>query len=663
MNINNFSQKSLIMLKRHALLVLFICYIPHITTQPAWLFIMLLVAIGYQFMADLFDFPAMSLWLRVSVVAACLFLMGGNIFVSGFFIRFLLIFIILKCLEINNARDLKVLILCNFYLIFSALIVTQDLWIVVYLFTAIFANLSLMIKLSAPSVSLSQISSKSGMQLLIVIPLSLILFYLFPRIDPLWKIHSLSKARTGIDEKMDPGSISELFNDDSLVMQITFKKNPTLQGYWREIILSSYNGASWYSSFYLDSSFVVLNQLKSDEAPDLEILLEPNNIKWLLYDSYPVASGQNLIFFPKHGLMHSNKQPVTERFSYSLKVQLEPYHTLNKEEYADAIQLPKNLNPRLSAWAKDQYSRTHNDTKAFIDYLHNYIHEQAFWYTLRPPLLSGDANQMDTFWFDIRKGFCEHYASAVTFILRAAGIPARVILGYHGGKWNPVTQSITIQQYNAHAWVEYWQENLGWQQLDPTSFIAAERVDQVIGSREISMLNQSSYFSISDAPWREKINILADSMRFYTNRWLLFYNQNTQQSILQQVGLGGWAAEALLQASVFCMPLFFFLIGLYYNWQRKRALDPLLYQYHLLQQEFRRFNISTSLSATLVQQCRELVDRLPHHAAIIEPFIDRYEQLRIKPSSNDSLSNKKETLVLFKLFRKFLSKISALGSP
>jgi transglutaminase-like putative cysteine protease len=658
-----FTQKSLIMLKRHALLVLFICFIPHITTQPAWLFIMLSVAIGYQFIADYFALPAMSLWLRVSIVAASLFLIGGNIFVSGFFIRFLLIFIILKCLEINTTRDLKVLILCNFYLIFSALIVTQDLWIVVYLFTAIFANLSLMIKLSAPSVSLSQIGSKSGMQLLIVIPLSLILFYLFPRIDPLWKIHSLSKARTGIDEKMDPGSISELFNDDSLVMQISFKKNPTLQGYWREIILSSYNGASWYPSFYLDSSFAPLIQLKSNEAPDFEILLEPNNIKWLLYDGYPVASGQNLLFSPLHGLIHGNNQPVTERFSYSLKVQLEPYHALNKEEYADAIQLPKNINPRLSAWAKDQFSRTQNDTKAFIGFLHQYIHEQAFWYTLTPPLLSGDVNQMDAFWFDSRKGFCEHYASAVTLILRAAGIPARVILGYHGGKWNPVTQSITIQQYNAHAWVEYWQENLGWQQLDPTSFIASERVDQVIGTREISMLNQSSYFSISEAPWREKINILADSMRFYTNRWLLFYNQNTQQSLLQQVGLGGWAAEALLQAAVVCMPLFFFLIGLYYNWRQKRALDPLLHQYHLLQQEFRRFNISTPLSATLGHQSQQLVNRLPHHAAMIELFIDRYDQLRLKPSLTDNLSNKKETLVLFTQFRKFLSKISELRSP
>src|SRR3990167_5554886 len=102
---------------------------------------------------------------------------------------------------------------------------------------------------------------------------------------------------------------------------------------------------------------------------------------------------------------------------------------------------------------------------------------------------------MDSFWFDTQKGFCEHYASAVTFILRAAGIPARAILGYYGGKWNPITHSITMQQYNAHAWLEYWQEGEGWKLLDPSSFISRNRIDTNIQVRQQEQLDQAYYFN------------------------------------------------------------------------------------------------------------------------------------------------------------------------
>ncbi len=112
----------------------------------------------------------------------------------------------------------------------------------------------------------------------------------------------------------------------------------------------------------------------------------------------------------------------------------------------EATQLPSNINPRLNAWAKNQFANSQQNIQAFIIFLQDYIHQQPFWYTLTPPALdSTNRNQMDSFWFDTKKGYCEYYASAVTYILRAAGIPARVVIGYHGGEWNPITHAITIQ--------------------------------------------------------------------------------------------------------------------------------------------------------------------------------------------------------------------------
>jgi transglutaminase-like putative cysteine protease len=508
-----------------------------------------------------------------------------------------------------------------------------------------------MLKLSAPQASLRQISSRSGQQLLIAIPLSILLFFIFPRINPLWNVPFVTQGRTGFSDRMSPGSIGMLFNDDSVAMQITFNKKPIFDGYWRGLILSYYTGISWYPSWYNYSSFVSLQELNANDAADYEIILEPDQKKWLFYEGYPVAGRPDLVFSPNHGLIRQNQEIIAQRFAYSLTARSAPYHTLTAAEYAEATQLPRNINPRLNAWAKNQFANSHQNIQAFITFLQDYIHQQAFWYTLTPPVLNDNRKQMDSFWFDTQKGYCEYYASAVTYILRAAGIPARVVIGYHGGQWNPITHAITIRQYDAHAWLEYWVNGIGWQQLDPTSFIAFERIDRTIRSRQFDLLYQQDYLSISAMPWQQEISLFLDSARFFAERWFLFYNEDTQQNLLQRVGLGQWKPGQLFQASVACVILFFILLGLSYYWWQRRALDALLFEYHLLQKEFRRFNISTHPSATLKKQCNSLINKAPDLAPILSTFIDRYEQLRLKQSQNDSKENKKETIALFKMLR------------
>jgi transglutaminase-like putative cysteine protease len=612
------SQNSLALLKRHALVVMSICYLPHITTEPSWLFIIFLAAVGYRLLADYFNYPVMPRWMRFALVMACLFLLYGSVHSTGFLIRCLLAFIILKCLELNTVRDIKALILCNFFLIFSALLVVQELWTFLYLLIAILANLSILLSVSAPAATLRQVSSKSSQQLLLVIPLSLMLFYVFPRIEPLWQVPTTSRNYTGFNDKMSFGSISQLFNDDSVVMQIAFKDKPILDGYWRGIILSIYTGDSWNPSWYNNLSFLPLQPFKENETADYEIILEPNQTKWLFYTGYPVASEPKLLFLSSHGLVRQNNDATTQRFSYSLKVQPSPpYHVLNAMEYAEATQLPNDINPRLSAWAKEQFANAHMDVPTFIQFLHDYIHQQSFWYTLKPPTLNADKNQMDRFWFDTQKGFCEHYASAVTFILRAAGIPARVVMGFHSGQWNPISHTILIQRSDAHAWLEYWLANSGWQSLDPTAFIAAERIDQTIRDRQLYLLNEAGL------PWWEQFNFILESVRFFSERWFLFYNQDTQQNLLQSLGLGGWNSGDLLQASIACMVIFILLLGLYYQWRQRQIQDPLVLEYHLLQKEFRRLHISTQASATLKQQCQSLSNQSPELVTMLSAFIHR----------------------------------------
>jgi len=230
-----------------------------------------------------------------------------------------------------------------------------------------------------------------------------------------------------------------------------------------------------------------------------------------------------------------------------------------------------------------------------------------------------------------------------------------VIVGYQGGEWNPLAQYLTIHQNDAHAWVEYWQEGKGWQQIDPTSFVSPERIDQKIKDMKDHRYNEVNYDDSLALSWLQRSKLLFASARFFAERWLLFYNQATQRDLLQKLGLGQWNLSQLLQFAIVCLVVFIILIGFCYHWLLKRSQDPLLVEYHLLQKEFRRFNVPTHMAATLKQQCVALTTKAPTLSPTLAVFLNRYEQLRLHQVTENSKENKKAAVVLFKSLRKTLS--------
>ncbi len=108
----------------------------------------------------------------------------------------------------------------------------------------------------------------------------------------------------------------------------------------------------------------------------------------------------------------------------------------------------------------------------------DWFHREPFFYTLAPPLLGADP--VDGFLFDTRRGFCEHYASAFVVMLRAAGIPARVVTGYQGGTINPSGDYMIVRQSDAHAWAEALVGGQ-WRRFDPTAAVAPSRIQLGLG--------------------------------------------------------------------------------------------------------------------------------------------------------------------------------------
>lgn len=647
--------KTLYPIIRYALLVSLISYLPYCFISPWWLLLFILGAMAYRLIFAYYGcLISVPKSIQLVIIVACLLLLKahyGSIITSNFYIGFLLTFTGLKITEIHNERDLRVLILCNLYLVFSALIVIQELWIIAYLIIAVLINLSLLLRINAPEASLKKIGGTSFKHLLFAIPLSVALFYLFPRIEnPLWQVPNQTQGQLGFSDKMTPGSIAQLFKDDSTAFRVSFKNKPYLNEYWRGLILSYYNGVSWDAGEFYSVPFKSLPQLTSMAAADFEVLLEPHNQKWLFYTQSPVSGDPQLSFSNAYGLINPSKV-ISQRFAYALQVQKPTYSPLDKRSYLRNTQLPIHFNPQLSAWAKENYQRLNRDPEAFIHFIKTYIHQEPFWYTLAPGVVD-TKDQMDAFWFTTRKGYCEHYSSAVTVILRSVGIPSRVVVGYQGGVWNPLARFLDVQQNHAHAWLEYWREGSGWQLFDPTAFIAKERIEQVILEHQNERLTQDRYSDKYSFSWLERSKLMLESARFFAERWLLFYNQDTQSNLLHILGLEQWGMGQLLQASIGCVIVFLILLGLFHYWWQRRDVDTLLSEYHLLQRELRRYKVVINPSSTLQQQCHNLIAQAPGLANTIKIFLFHYEKLRLQSAHAQSKENIKKTIKLLRVFRR-----------
>ncbi|AHE68035.1 transglutaminaseTgpA domain-containing protein [Legionella oakridgensis] len=647
-------------LLRHTLFIMGFCFLPFVNITPWWLTMLAIGVISYRVTANVYHRFLLPKWLHILLVFGVIALLRwyyGSFFSSGFFIGFLMAFFWLKVIEIHRMRDLRMVALACFYVIFTALIIHISLWILLYMILALLAVLSLLLKFERPSASTIQLSRQSASFVLLAIPASTILFFLFPRLtDPLWQVHLPMYGKTGFKENLSPGAISSLFPDDHTVMRVTFKKPmSSFNIYWYGLILNHYNGITWTSQPQAYNDFLPLAHLPSKQEGEYEILLEPHQKLWMFYMREPAAGWPRLRFSPSYGLTSLKEETINQRMTYALTTQNPHYRPLNPKSMQRYLQLPSQGNPKLRAWAiKEKLGK---DPSQFISQILKYIHHEPFWYTLNPKLINTSTHSLDEFWFNTREGYCEHYASSVAFILRAAGIPARVVIGYYGGEWNPLGQYLKVRQKDAHAWLEYWQEGLGWQRLDPTTAIAPQRIDERILQENDTLstaLDWNYYrFKLS---WLETIRLRLETMQFFWERWLLFYNQEQQQSLLQTLGLGHWDWGRLLQLWTASFLLFLFLGSMWLYWQ-KRIQDPLLKEYHRLQHELQRLNIKTTPPATLRQQWQALAHQKPQWRSMIEDHLRRYETLRLQSSDNNSPACRKALQTLFKSLRKTIKKL------
>jgi transglutaminase-like putative cysteine protease len=285
--------------------------------------------------------------------------------------------------------------------------------------------------------------------LLQAIPLMLVLFLLFPRIQgPLWGLpHDAHAGLSGLSDNMSPGSLNSLILSDAVAFRAAFRgRIPEAKAlYWRGPVLWDYDGRTWTAPRFVFNA----NELPSGE-PTIEytVTLEPHNKRWLFALEMPTQRPPRAVATRDMQLLSAT--PVRSRMRYDMSSQLQAAYGAEDGEsiLQRALQLPEGYNPRTLDHAKE-LRRKYRDDRQLVSAVLTDFRNENFVYTLSPPLLGQHA--VDEFLFDTRRGFCEHYASAFTVLMRAVGIPARVVTGYQGGQVNPVGDYVLIRQADAHA--------------------------------------------------------------------------------------------------------------------------------------------------------------------------------------------------------------------
>ena len=420
------------------------------------------------------------------------------------------------------------------------------------------------------------------------LPLLVVLFLFFPRLPPLWSVQlSGNQATTGVSDSMSPGDFANLGQSTELAFRVEFEDNrpPQQELYWRGLVFNDFDGVTWRPSpqqqqwqpssrppAWIENALATIPDAAKSTPATYKIVLEPTQQNWLFGLDYPFSQRQDISITSDFTLLKD--QPVTQQLRYDV-LQFAPMRidpVLSDESRRLNLTLPTEGNPKSKALAQQLFAQSDSDPVRYMAAIERWINQTEFRYTLSPPRLNN--NRIDEFLFDTKAGFCEHYSSSFTFMLRAAGIPARVVAGYQGGELSRGGNVWEVRQKDAHAWTEVWLEGQGWVRMDPTAFVAPERVEQgmdaITQSQGAAMFGDGAGAQISYQQYQmlQTLRRLSDQASYYWQKDVVGYDQDKQadsllkwfniRSIMQQIV---WLAVS----AIIVMSILVFVI-----WQRRR---------------------------------------------------------------------------------------------
>lgn len=609
--------------------------VPHILELPFIVFIAFYIAAGWRYAIEFHHWRRPSRLLLVALTILVVIITWRHYrTIAGREpgTALLIVLLGLKFLEIKTARDYALTLFLCFIVILASFLHNQTLALGIYAAGVVYLAVVILIRFNQPN----NLAARERLRLAAVLyaqalPVMLVIYVLFPRLEgALWATPpDPSAGRTGMPETVRPGDISELTLSYNVAFRATFDAAPPPAAalYWRGRVLWNSDGRAWSADPPVTSHVVAM---PLSPPVRYQITLEPTDQPWLYALDVPIAGPPDSRI--TRDLMLERAQPVRERLIYAATSALRlRAGTLDSNERARALAL-SNISGRTRALA-ERWRTQAADAGAIVRLALDHFRAENFYYTLTPPVLRGDP--VDGFLFDTRRGFCEHYAAAFVTLMRAAGVPSRMVVGYQGGEYNPTGNYLIVRQYDAHAWAEVWHEGSGWLRVDPTAAVAPERVElgldairrlQAQGA-PLGRLTPDAMRRAIALPWLahawRKTRLAWDYANFSWYRWVADYSLDRQRQLLEQWGI---AESAMILMAGLVLVL---LLGYAVLTARARPrLDPAVAAYQKFCRKLARVGLIRAPHEGAGSFAERVVAQRPDLKQIIDSITEQYHRLR-----------------------------------
>jgi transglutaminase-like putative cysteine protease len=474
------------------------------------------------------------------------------------------------------------------------------------------------------SLAWPQLLRRSLRLLASALPMALVLFLLLPRIGPFGMAAGGPGARagTGLSDNLDPGSIATLVDNTSPAARVAFSDDqppPPAERYWRVLVHPHFDGERWQREPEAESGRISSGRAPSP-APgprDQVWLVEPSRFTAVPWSGSGQPLDGNLRPQPNGELRLL--RPALERRSYRLLESSGPLDWPRQPPRLSDLRLPAGRNPQLLALGRQWANLA--DPAARVQAARAWFQSQGFRYDRQPGVMDG-RDGLDRFLFERRVGFCGHYASAFSALMRAAGVPSRVVSGYLGGTWvEPMSGAsyLELRQSDAHAWSEVWLPGQGWLRVDPSGWVEGGSATDT----SANTVNRSA-----PGPWRW-LQRQWWGLDMAWSRWWLGFDQAQQEALLKRL-LGGqrWALGWLILAGLGTG----LTAGLLLLRRGQRSGDPLERDLRSLLRLLRELGLQAAPGETLEQLATRATRRYPSLAQPLSELVACHSQRRFAPA-------------------------------
>ena len=615
---------------------------PHLGRFPLWSVLLLFVLFIWRLIGTYNKAILPPKWLLVliSIVTIVgIYAHFGTIMGKTAGSVLLSVLLAIKLHESHTRRDFMLLSSLSFFIIVTNLLFSQSIPTVIFM---LFTVLILLVSILTINQGKSPLSFKYKFQfslklLLQATPIVLLMFFLFPRISgPLWQLPEENKSTiSGLSDSMTPGNISNLIKSNAVAFRVKFSDTipPQNHLYWRGIVLWYFDGETWEQGKPNPSPFRPLYSQK-DQIVNYTVTLEPHNKTWLFALDLPSKVPDTINYTNNYNLRARHKISTLFQYQISSVTQYHSNTPITPWEKSAGLNIPANTNPKTLQLAQ-QLSQRYSNKEDIVNYILHYFNKNNFHYTLNPPLTPG-FNQIDQFLFDSQRGFCEHYAGSFTFLMRAAGIPARVVLGYQGGTINPVNHILTVRNSDAHAWAEVWYENKGWVRIDPTAAIAPQRIEQNLDAALDENESRPFHMQINGGLIKDAL-FYWDAIDNQWNQWVVGYDKQLQQDLLERVFNKKMPFNEIVIYMIGSLMLMIaiLLLSILKPWQQQ-PVEPVIKYYQLFCKKLAKCAIVKTPEEGPKDFAERAMKSLPNQKSSIERISQLYIKIRYGSSHSDN---------------------------